>query len=52
MLSSLRILFMPDSFHEVYYESLRDLFSGFEVDCFMRKPIDNEDLLRKVLSVI
>jgi CheY-like chemotaxis protein len=33
-------------------ESLRDLFPGFEVDCFMRKPIENEDLLRKVLSVI
>ena len=32
--------------HEVYYESLRDLFPGFEVDCFMRKPIENEDLLR------
>ena len=38
--------------HEVYYESLRDLFPGFEVDCFMRKPIENEDLLRKVLSAI
>jgi len=38
--------------HEVYYESLRDLFPGFEVDCFMRKPIENEELLRKVLSVI
>jgi CheY-like chemotaxis protein len=38
--------------HEVYYESLRDLFPGFEVDCFMRKPIENEDLLRKVLSII
>jgi two-component system, OmpR family, response regulator ChvI len=37
---------------EVYYESLRDLFPGFEVDCFMRKPIENEDLLRKVLSAI
>ena len=38
--------------HEVYYESLRDLFPGFEVDCFMRKPIENEDLLRKVLSIL
>src|SRR5437764_10774628 len=38
--------------HEVYYESLRDLVPGFEVDCFMRKPIENEDLLRKVLSEI
>jgi two-component system, OmpR family, response regulator ChvI len=38
--------------HEVYYESLIDLFPGFEVDCFMRKPIENEDLLRKVLSAI
>jgi hypothetical protein len=24
----------------------RDLFPGFDVDCFMRKPIENEDLLR------
>ena len=38
--------------HEVYYESLRDLFPGFDVDCFMRKPIENENLLRKVLSAI
>jgi two-component SAPR family response regulator len=38
--------------YEVYYESLRDLFPGSEVDCFMRKPIENEELLRKVLSAI
>ncbi|MBV9179301.1 MAG: response regulator [Nitrososphaeraceae archaeon] len=38
--------------HEVYYESLRDLFPSFDVDCFMKKPIENEDLLRKVLSAI
>ena len=38
--------------HEVYYESLIDLFPSFEVDCFMRKPIENEDLLRKVLTAI
>ena len=38
--------------HEVYYESLRELFPCFEVDCFMRKPIENEDLLRKVLSIL
>ena len=37
--------------HEVYYESLRDLFPGFEVDRFMRKPIENEELLRKVLRL-
>ena len=28
--------------HEVYYESLRDLLPGFEVDCFMRKPIERD----------
>ena len=38
--------------YEVYYESLKDLLPGFEVDCFMRKPIENEDLLRQVLSAI
>jgi two-component SAPR family response regulator len=28
--------------HEVYYESLRDLLPGFEVDSFMRKPIERD----------
>ena len=34
----------------VYSESLRDLYPDFEVDCFMKKPIQNEDLLRKVIN--
>jgi len=29
-----------------YIMNQRDLFPGFDVDCFMRKPIENEDLIR------
>jgi CheY-like chemotaxis protein len=38
--------------YDVYSESLREIFPGFEVDCFMKKPIQNEDLLRKVMNAI
>ncbi|HZA06299.1 MAG TPA: response regulator [Nitrososphaeraceae archaeon] len=38
--------------YNVYSESLREIFPGFEVDCFMKKPIENEDLLRKVMNAI
>ena len=34
----------------MYSESLRDLYPDFEVDCFMKKPIQNEDLLKKVIN--
>ena len=32
--------------HEIYYESLRELFPCFELDCFIKKPIQNEDLVK------
>jgi len=36
--------------YDVYSEALREIYPGFEVDCFMKKPIENEDLLRKVMN--
>jgi two-component system, OmpR family, response regulator ChvI len=33
--------------HEVYYESLREIFPGIELDCFV-KPIQIEDLVKHV----
>jgi CheY-like chemotaxis protein len=36
--------------YDVYSEALRDIYPDFEVDCFMKKPIQNEDLLRKVMN--
>jgi two-component system, OmpR family, response regulator ChvI len=36
--------------YNVYYQSLREIYPDFEVDCFMKKPIENEDLLRKVIN--
>ena len=38
--------------YDIHSEALREIFPGFEVDCFMKKPIQNEDLLRKVTSAI
>jgi hypothetical protein len=38
--------------YDVYSEALRMIYPGLEVDCFMKKPIENEDLLRKVASAI
>ena len=36
--------------YDVRYEALREIYPDFEIDCFMKKPIDNEDLLRKVMN--
>ena|ERR687886_1038458 len=38
--------------YDIYYEALREIFPGSEVDCFMKKPIQNEEFLRKVTSAI
>jgi two-component system, OmpR family, response regulator ChvI len=38
--------------YDIYSEALREIFPGFEIDCFMKKPIQNEELLRKVTSAI
>ena len=36
------------SAYRMYFEALREMYPGSEVDCFMNKPFENEDLLRKV----
>ena len=36
--------------YDVHSEALREIYPDFEIDCFMKKPIENEDLLRKVLN--
>jgi response regulator RpfG family c-di-GMP phosphodiesterase len=38
--------------HDVHSEALRKIYPDFEIDCFMKKPIENKDLLRKVASAI
>jgi CheY-like chemotaxis protein len=36
--------------YDVHSEALREIYPNFEIDCFMKKPIENEDLLRKVMN--
>ena len=38
--------------YRMYFEALREMYPGYEVDCFMDKPFENEDLLRKVASAL
>lgn len=33
---------------EVYYRSLRELFPQIDIDCFIKKPIDSEELIKKI----
>jgi DNA-binding response OmpR family regulator len=33
---------------EVYYQSLREVFPDIKIDCFIKKPIDTEELVKKV----
>jgi len=33
---------------EVYYRSLRELFPQIEIDCFIKKPVDNEELVKRI----
>jgi DNA-binding response OmpR family regulator len=33
---------------EVYYRSLREVFPDIKIDCFIKKPIDMEELVKKV----
>ena len=40
------------SAYRVYFEALREMYPDYEVDCFMNKPFENEDLLRKVASAL
>ena len=36
--------------YDVHSEALREIYPDFEIDCFMKKPIENQDLLRKVMN--
>jgi two-component system, OmpR family, response regulator ChvI len=38
--------------YRMYFEALKEMYPDYEVDCFMNKPFENEDLLRKVASAI
>jgi two-component system, OmpR family, response regulator ChvI len=40
------------SAYRMYFEALREMYAGYEVDCFMNKPFENDDLLRKVDSAL
>jgi two-component system, OmpR family, response regulator ChvI len=33
---------------EVYYRSLRELFPQIEIDCFIKKPIETEELVKRI----
>jgi len=33
---------------EVYYEALREVFPSMEVECFIRKPIEIGDLVKRI----
>lgn len=35
---------------EVYYQSLRETFPDLEIDCFIKKPIELDDLLKRIRS--
>jgi two-component SAPR family response regulator len=38
---------------EMYYEEVRNqVFSELEANCFIRKPITNEDLIQKVKDLL
>ncbi len=37
---------------EMYYGSYSDIFSSFPANCFIRKPITNEALLKHIDTVL
>jgi DNA-binding NtrC family response regulator len=40
------------SAYRIYFEALREMYPDYEVDCFVNKPFENDDLLRKVVSTL
>ena len=40
------------SAYRIYFEALREMYPDYEVDCFVNKPFENDDLLRKVTSTL
>lgn len=37
---------------ELYYDIYSDIFTSLPVNCFIRKPIDNERLLNRIKDII
>jgi len=37
---------------EIYYGMYADSFSSIDVKCFIRKPIENEELIKRVRQII
>jgi hypothetical protein len=38
---------------EMYYETIRrDVFPDLDVNCFIRKPISNKDLIKRVKEIL
>ena len=35
---------------EVYYQSLRELYSNAKVECFIKKPITTDDLVDRIMT--
>jgi two-component SAPR family response regulator len=33
---------------EVYYEALREVFPNLEIGCFIRKPIEIDELVKRI----
>jgi DNA-binding response OmpR family regulator len=37
---------------EMYYDVYSDIFSSVPANCFIRKPIENEELLKRINEII
>jgi DNA-binding response OmpR family regulator len=37
---------------EMYYGAYSDIFSSLPANCFIRKPIDNEELMKRINEII
>ena len=49
--SNVKVCFLTAS--EMYYERFRkEQFNGIDKDLFLRKPIGNEDLIKKINTII
>jgi two-component SAPR family response regulator len=35
---------------EVYFNSLRELFSAIKLDCYIKKPITTDDLVERIMA--
>ena len=37
---------------EMYYGAYSDIFSSLPANCFIRKPIENEELMNRIMEII